>query len=329
MLLFCLTTHTGSWQEHIILGVKDEQSFNNHPAKKPDTHREENSITHLEAWQHAQCEAASTPLNTLYTTSSPSAKLCTICLETRLYPAPPYPHRGSKDSWSLSSMFIHIVHLSSRESSSQARVCKGLRDWRPSKTLFSLYFTAAISFAVFPGCVWDAHLNQVYKVIQIRTNAALYTVASKVVHRYISQVTSMYSYIWDKHALAMKEFSTGMQQTYTTTFNLTTVPKQKDQLAWPWGCCSWCLCQHKSCLSAIWCLLWHVLLTTYILWICEIMSFLNERRIQPVLLEKQIWAHHQDQALGPASPQPRAFTHVFLHLSFASILNILIYLQKY
>lgn len=47
-----------------------------------------------------------------------------------------------------------------------------------------------------------------------------------------------------------------------------------------------------------------------------------------MLPEKQTWAHHQDQALSPASPKPRAFTHVFLHLSFSSILNIVIYLQK-
>lgn len=43
--------------------------------------------------------------------------------------------------------------------------------------------------------------------------------------------------------------------------------------------------------------------------------YLDERRIQPVLPEKQSWAHHQDQALRPPSPEPKAATRVFPHAS--------------
>lgn len=44
-------------------------------------------------------------------------------------------------------------------------------------------------------------------------------------------------------------------------------------------------------------------------------GYLDERRIQPVLPEKQSWTHHQDQALSLASPEPKAATHVFPHIS--------------
>lgn len=141
--------------------------------------------------------------------------------------------------------------------------------------------------------------------------------ASKVAHRHSSQITIMNSWVPDKQACAMKEFSTGMQHKDTKISNLTIVPKQILVCLALWMLQLMVISAQKlyqCCLVSV---------PTFVLnHTCAMdlwgYRYLSERRTQPVVPEKQSWTHHQDldSALPPLSPKMPAMSSLTFLLRF-------------